>query len=940
MSKKEEEYLAPLPPRPASKEGQIDVSTTPAFKCLNELLEAGQVGSERIAQLKSKYSQLYEHVKGAKEKETSLLQQAKRLNDQLSQQKYLLENTTEDLSSGDLTEVGQLRQTLLKHTNKLLESEHRTVSLQFEIERLQEELSDKKVEVEKCPKPGLVEAQRKELSKAVEDLKVEVAQRTHEIRRLTEELGDKSKQTGLELKDVEDSGEEQAKLKVELVRCRSAPGHISKQVESITKQLGDLQKKREALEDLGNELASDTTKLSNKHNDLVKEQLAVAHNVEVAQRQKESFEREYDNGVKDLALVKERESALIGDKATLDLQIKHAQSEYKTQYELQARRARDKDKELRTLQIAEKHLKIGEDQLGLEKQRHENYKDELDSFNRESDKLQDKRKELTHEVDNLKRTLVKQLNLTTAERKRIESSLSDERQLVLDLVEFRAALQEITRITSLKTIERDNKAREYLKAEMRFHKAREDMKAKQHAIEDAAKKTAEMQTRLREFAKMYNVIKNERNKCVNLIQTSTQRAGEMREKIKILHNEIEILQQSANNKERKVKQEKRKYASIVVLRDNLQLELGKQRYLKERMREQEERKRLNIDRLNQIINMAEDEMVKLRKRYEAAVQERNDRGIHLIERNEEVCIFYEKVNIHDQLLREGAVSMQNQDENIRVLELETRELQRQIDLLRKQVPDKANIENSLVNSQIELATTQEHLYDLEKKLETPENKGRVRLLKGQDPDPDKLEEDCERLEERLAEQEQKLLEKELILEEETRLTDRVSKKVELGQKDTLQLAKQVNDYQRKLQDTTRKMMAVVSELSMNQAETMKLQQQTSDKRSEVEDAYRKLDMGLPPTEDAEIEWQRMVRDEEMKSNRILQKQQAEEEAEQYTVPGGVTTTAEPRPNAYIPDDLTELPVPRPYGALAPFKPTEPGACMRHIRKPIVKPIEI
>jgi hypothetical protein len=56
----------------------------------------------------------------------------------------------------------------------------------------------------------------------------------------------------------------------------------------------------------------------------------------------------------------------------------------------------------------------------------------------------------------------------------------------------------------------------------------------------------------------------------------------------------------------------------------------------------------------------------------------------------------------------------------------------------------------------------------------------VRLLKGQDPDPDKLEEDCERLEERLAEQEQKLLEKELILEEETRLTDRVSKKVFCG----------------------------------------------------------------------------------------------------------------------------------------------------------------
>ena len=47
-----------------------------------------------------------------------------------------------------------MRQTLLKHNNKLLQSEQKVVSLQFEIERLQEELGDKQVEVEKCPKPG------------------------------------------------------------------------------------------------------------------------------------------------------------------------------------------------------------------------------------------------------------------------------------------------------------------------------------------------------------------------------------------------------------------------------------------------------------------------------------------------------------------------------------------------------------------------------------------------------------------------------------------------------------------------------------------------------------------------------------------------------------------------------------------------------------------
>ena len=68
--------------------------------------------------------------------------------------------------------------------------------------------------------------------------------------------------------------------------------------------------------------------------------------------------------------------------------------------------------------------------------------------------------------------------------------------------------------------------------------------------------------------------------------------------------------------------------------------------------------------------------------------------------------------------------------------------------------------------------------------------------------------------------------------------------------------------------------------------------------------------------------------------------QAAEEEEQYALPGGAVTTAEPRPNAYIPEDEAALPIPRPYGAHAPFKPNEPGTTMRHIRKPIPKPIEI
>ena len=59
----------------------------------------------------------------------------------------------------------------------------------------------------------------------------------------------------------------------------------------------------------------------------------------------------------------------------------------------------------------------------------------------------------------------------------------------------------------------------------------------------------------------------------------------------------------------------------------------------------------------------------------------------------------------------------------------------------------------------------------------------------------------------------------------------------------------------------------------------------------------------------------------------------------YTIQDGYVTTAEPRPNAYLPQG-EELPIPKPYGRLAPFKPQEPGSTMRHIKKPNPKPIEI
>lgn len=61
---------------------------------------------------------------------------------------------------------------------------------------------------------------------------------------------------------------------------------------------------------------------------------------------------------------------------------------------------------------------------------------------------------------------------------------------------------------------------------------------KQLVIADLSKRCGDTNNRLKEFSALYDVVKNERNKYVNLIQASHQALAEMKEKIKILLNEV------------------------------------------------------------------------------------------------------------------------------------------------------------------------------------------------------------------------------------------------------------------------------------------------------------------------------------------------------------------------------------------------------------------
>ncbi|KAF7246666.1 hypothetical protein EYD10_07440, partial [Varanus komodoensis] len=247
----------------------------------------------------------------------------------------------------------------------------------------------------------------------------------------------------------------------------------------------------------------------------------------------------------------------------------------------------------------------------------------------------------------------------------------------------------------------------------------------------------------------------------------------------------------------------------------------------------------------------------------------------------------------------------------------------------------------------------DRIKSLEKLFADPNEEKRTRKLPGKDPSQAELFKKIEEvvyyysglreaitLEIHLAQKEEKLLEKDFIYEQVSRLTERINRKAENGKQDTLILAKKMNELQEKIKSTTQKMMALIAELSMNQALAIKLQQEMRDKEQFLMCITSRLEKGLPPPKEVEKEWLKVLRDEQVYKAAVEDKAKHAVEEEQHALPTSVYTTAEQRPNAYIPDEENVLPLPRPYGALAPFKPGEPSANMRHIRKPMVKPIEI
>eukprot|EP01063_Lacrimia_lanifica_P022271 TRINITY_DN29915_c0_g1_i1.p1 TRINITY_DN29915_c0_g1~~TRINITY_DN29915_c0_g1_i1.p1 ORF type:complete len:968 (+),score=513.92 TRINITY_DN29915_c0_g1_i1:108-3011(+) len=954
-----------------------DVTNSTAFLSLNNLMEEGLITQERAHTLQQHYKQLHDKILQIYSNDGYLIKKGRQLKKSLETEKQHVEKCGETAKEDDAT-IQQLKKELAVSETDLAVAQERESMFQvetIELERkkltLQEEVDTTVAEEESRMKPRM-EMLMKTITMLREDIE-QTADQFLKMKALREESISKDNTT-------KETMEKNDKLlyqhKLELTKLTNEPDRACKQAEIVHKAHQTASKENQALKDKLQNQISLIQELEEKRRHMEDQRYDLAVKLEFQRTAIEQREKLMENieAHLDAAHAEGQQHQL--QQSTLDLDLREKNSMLSSLREQIARLVKEKDQGLRLC----KRIEQTKNELANEREINRKQKDIL---LRECQHIRTIRNKWEVELEELKRDVDILINNYLKEEMVEKNASSDLvklnkkiKKLDLQVAEMHEQEVELNRKASDLGILRENRSREASKNLAKVTAAKDELKVKIVVIKELQKRNAELKTRLDQITEMYSVVKRERSNKAAMIQSASQSMSETQEKIKILENELEVLRRESQNKDKELIKIRRELHDEKTNCENLRVESNKKSNEYKQKKKQIEEQRSQILKLNTVINLTEEEMLSLKRKYEEAVENRNFTGIQLIDRNDELCILYEKANIQENILKKGQVMLKQREEEIRKVSIELADLQREIDICQKLLPKVRDLEEDLeqLNSLIEDERWRSEC--LERAIVSPTNAARWRKLstvakgkkkvfvtpagsepptctltrdqksKGEEPaigfvsatgeTPEELAAKEQQLEHKLAEANEKLMEKDLILEEVTELSSRLRKQATNGKEYTLALAKKMNAYQHTIKQRTKKMMATLSELSMVQATSIKLEMDVQQEEDRLTTAKERVELGLAPTATIEEEYERSEYDRRRRAEMLSSRQTVLAQAQNE--PAVVTrTTAEQRPNAYIPDG--DLMIPKPYGAHAPLKPTsEARNAHRFYKKPVVQEI--
>ncbi|PNH05361.1 hypothetical protein TSOC_008387 [Tetrabaena socialis] len=456
---------------------------------------------------------------------------------------------------------------------------------------------------------------------------------------------------------------------------------------------------------------------------------------------------------------------------------------------------------------------------------------DLEGKQKEVDTEKKKLEELMRERDVLTKLRSQAENATQKQVDLIKINENTKRNLEQEIQGYKTEAQKQSKLIYQLEKEREKYSIEASEASAKYMQALEEVKLREMAIIDLQKRIAEGEAKLKQQQNLYEAVRADRNLySKNLIEAQDE-IQEMKRKFKIMQHQIEQLKEEISAKDLALLKEHFDHQKVMKEKESLRMELDKS---KSQIKEADAAiasQKAEIEKLNHIINEADQERIRQKKEYDIVVNERDILGTQLIRRNDELALLYEKIKIQQSTLSKGQIQYRDRLNEIRVLKIKLADLKRELHILKSSVANIDVLKREVHQLGRELLQERTKVKALSEELENPLNVHRWRKLEGSDPGTYEMIQKIQTLQKRLIAKTEEVVEKDLLIQEKEKLY--MELKNILARQPGPEVAEQLSIYQANLREKTKQMKAMASELNMYQA-------QVNEYKYEIERLVREL----------------------------------------------------------------------------------------------------
>ncbi|GMH32197.1 hypothetical protein BSKO_00031 [Bryopsis sp. KO-2023] len=494
-------------------------------------------------------------------------------------------------------------------------------------------------------------------------------------------------------------------------------------------------------------------------------------------------------------------------------------------------------------QSTKKLKSLEEQKFDVEKQR-DDMRSEIAAMEREIElskkQLESERKkqeEMMRERDILNKLKTQAENSTQQQINIIKINENTKRNLEQEIQGYKVEAQKQMKLIYQLEKEREKYGSEASDATSKYLQALEEVKIREMTIVDLQKKISEGEAKLKQQQNLYEAVRADRNLySKNLIEAQDE-IQEMKRKFKIMSHQIEQLKEEISAKDLALVKEHFDHMKVEKEKESLRLELNK---AKQQIAEAETAiasQKAEIEKLNHIINEADQERIRQKKEYDIVVNERDILGTQLIRRNDELALLYEKIKIQQSTLAKGQIQYRDRLNEIRVLKIKLNDLKRELHILKCSVANIDVLKREVHHLSRELLQERTKVKALSEELENPLNVHRWRKLEGSDPSTYEMIQKIQTLQKRLISKTEEVVEKDLLIQEKEKLYTEL--KNILARQPGPEVAEQLSLYKATLRQKTKQMKAMASELNMYEAQVNEYKYEISRLMREMNDLKKR-----------------------------------------------------------------------------------------------------